>query len=116
VERRIVIVRAILALAVIAVLVPHEPDLGLGKPDAVPVGSAAAAEACHTLGGSDAACAALAVDAAPGARFSGLQAMVFARLRAARADIENSREANRLVGDERGRAADAASPRSFSDN
>jgi len=113
-----VIVRSVLALAVIALLVPHAPNLGLGAPQSLPpIEAAPAAQACRTLGGSDASCAAIAADAAPQVRIADLQLLVLARLRAVRADIENSGEAQPTMGGERGRAgSSSASPQSFAGN
>jgi hypothetical protein len=102
-------VRATLAFAVIAMLLPHAFDPGrpasLAPPDA-----GSALQACVTLGGSEAACRA----ALPTAPQGDLQGFVFDRLRAVKADMaaRPSVLAQNSVGDERGDAAPAVPPAS----
>ena len=98
-------IRATLAVAVIAMLLPHEPNLGLGRPATLTaIDSNSAVEACLTLGGSETSCSAVASAAAQG----DLQAFVFDKLRAVKAELAaNNRTpalAENLVGGERGDA------------
>ncbi len=77
--------RATLALAVIAVLLPHEPDLGLGRPGVVPDPNGVV-QACCALGGSESDC-----QAAADPQTGDLQSLVFDKLRAVKADLEANR-------------------------
>ncbi|MEI9991959.1 MAG: hypothetical protein WDM86_18210 [Rhizomicrobium sp.] len=95
--------RAALALAVIAVLLPHAPDLGLGRASVMPaLDPNGLVQACRKMGGSETDC-----QAATGS--GDLQALVFDKLRAVKADLQASRAssivARNSVGDERGDAA-----------
>ncbi|MEI9993357.1 MAG: hypothetical protein WDM91_02085 [Rhizomicrobium sp.] len=107
--------RAALALAIIAVLVPHEPDLGFGRPGLPQAANADAVEdACRALTVAQGACTA-AVAAAAGHRLGSLddiQALVLRKIDDVKADIRSNGGAHMqgLVGGERGLAASDAGP------
>ncbi|MEJ0027140.1 MAG: hypothetical protein WDN01_14015 [Rhizomicrobium sp.] len=90
--------RATLALAVIAVLLPHEPDLGFGHPGAVPgLDQSGAVQACRALGGSESDCRSTMAQAAVGSGAGDLQSLVFDKLRTVKADLESSRRSSVLA-------------------
>ncbi|MEJ0042171.1 MAG: hypothetical protein WDM81_08100, partial [Rhizomicrobium sp.] len=81
-------VRATLALAVIAVLLPHEPTSRISA-SAVPASCrirTASYRACRALGGSESDC-----QAAADPQTGDLQSLVFDKLRAVKADLEANR-------------------------
>lgn len=105
--------RAALAILAVAVIMPHEPDLGFGRPGATL--NSAAQQACRAVGQGAASCAAPLQNFAGDVpdRMEPLKAAIFAKLAEARRDLARADENSPkiLVGDERGAAvAVSASP------
>lgn len=101
-ERVTMILRALFWIAVVGVLMPHEPDLGLGRPGTSAVSllpAPAAAWVEDTLGAPRKACAGHAqACAATLSAIDSLQRAAVSGLAQVKADIEESRRARALHG------------------
>ncbi len=109
------VIRVLLALGVAVLLMPHEPDLGFGRPASQPVDVEVAARTCRALGIADAPCRAAAAQATTGTDVSDLRTLILDKLHSVKADIEGDHQrmmaAEIVVGEGRGAADnDAASP------
>ncbi|MEI9884968.1 MAG: hypothetical protein WDN08_00475 [Rhizomicrobium sp.] len=103
-----------LALGAAILLMPHEPDLGFGRPAAQAVNVEIAVQTCRSLGIADEQCRAAAAQAVTSrsGEFSDLRTLVLDKLRSVKADIESDRErtaaAEIVVGEGRGAAVSGA--------